>query len=38
VLVWAENQAFISAIGLKLARMAKMILLNQQNKQVWQFA
>ena len=38
VLVWAENQAFISAIGLKLARMAKMILPNRQNKQVWQFA
>jgi len=38
VLVWAENQAFISAIGLKLARMAKTILPNRQNKQVWQFA
>jgi len=38
VLVWAENQAFISAIGLKLARMAKMILPIRQNKQGWQFA
>ena len=38
VLEWAENLAFVSAIGYKIAQVASMISQNRQRKQVWQFA
>jgi hypothetical protein len=38
VLDWAGNLAFLLIFGLYFARMGSMISLNQQRKQVWQFA
>jgi hypothetical protein len=37
VLEWADNLAFVSTLGCKLAQMTSMILQNRQRRQVWQF-
>ena len=37
VLEWADNLAFVSTLGYKLAQMTSMFLQNRQRRQVWQF-